>query len=104
MGPRECPVVLHGCRPPDKNYGGNMYRIQNLGIPNNRTHQVPTDQVLQGGKKISANRTDGNGYKHRGVTLIEPNRATVHVTDKLGASLEKFPEIVVLEKVADKKG
>ena len=81
-----------------------MYRIQNLGIPNNRTHQVATDQVIQGGKKISVNREDKNGYKHRGVTLIEPNRTTVHVTDKLGAMLEKFPEIVVLEKVSEKKG
>jgi hypothetical protein len=96
--------------------GGDMYRIQNLGIPNNRTHQVPTNQIIKGGRKISDDKVMKREYldqdgksrftemRHLGVTYIEPNRSIVEVTDELGKKLEKYPEINVVEKVADKKG
>lgn len=77
-----------------------MYRIMNKGIPNNRAHHVCADEVLMGGRNISKTRTE-NGLTHMGVTSIEPDGRIVHVTDKLGAVLEKCPEILVVEKIED---
>lgn len=77
-----------------------MYRIMNKGIPNFRSHFVSTDDVLQGGRLITKSKTS-NGIKHTGMTAIDPNNQIVHVTDELGKKLEKCPEILVVEKVAD---
>ncbi len=74
------------------------YRIMNQGP---RSHMVDSRDVLEGGIKISDPKQTASGVI-AGVTAIIPGKSIVKVTDRLGRRLEKYSEIVIVEKTSEK--